>query len=104
MHACSQHHEYAEFRSALELLEVGACLVCRGALLCNANTIYRVIRVQVTGHVDRIAKIEAADPAIDVSQFKRVSLWWFHLREFQRMLQFYWLINRGFLNFEALDQ
>merc|ERR1719409_1531158 len=39
------HHEYAEFRSALELLEV-------------------------TGHVDRIAKIEAADPAIDVSQFK----------------------------------
>ena len=73
MHAWSQHHEYAEFRSALELLEVGACLVCRGALLCNANTIYRVIRVQVTGHVDRIAKIEAADPAIDVSQFKRVS-------------------------------
>merc|ERR1712032_1757052 len=42
------HHEYAEFRSALELLEV-------------------------TGHVDRIAKIEAADPAIDVSQFKRAS-------------------------------
>merc|ERR1711934_712441 len=39
------HHEYAEFRSALELLEV-------------------------TGHVDRIAKVEAADPAIDVSQFK----------------------------------
>merc|ERR1711959_581620 len=36
------HHEYAEFRSALELLEVGACLVCRGAFLCNANTIYRV--------------------------------------------------------------
>ena len=69
----TQHHEYAEFRSALELLEVGACLVCRGALLCNANTIYRVMRVQVTGHVDRIAKIEAADPAIDVSQFKRVS-------------------------------
>ena len=87
MHAWSQHHEYAEFRSALELLEVGACLVCRGALLCNANTIYRVIRVQVTGHVDRIAKIEAADPAIDVSKFKRVSLWWwFHLREFQRIL------------------
>ena len=104
MHACSQHHEYAEFRSALELLEVGACLVCRGALLCNANTIYRVIRVQVTGHVDRIAKIEAADPAIDVSQFKRLSLWGFDLREFHRMLQFYWLINRGFLNFEALDQ
>merc|ERR1711934_1098313 len=43
------HHEYAEFRSALELLEV-------------------------TGHVDRIAKIEAADPAIDVSQFKRASV------------------------------
>merc|ERR1711934_307733 len=42
------HHEYAEFRSALELLEG-------------------------TGHVDRIAKIEAADPAIDVSQFKRAS-------------------------------
>merc|ERR1712232_774189 len=39
------HHEYAEFRSALELLEV-------------------------TGQVDRIAKIEAEDPAIDVSQFK----------------------------------
>merc|ERR1711939_370551 len=43
------HHEYAEFRSALELLEV-------------------------TGHVDRIAKIEAADPAIDVSQFKRAAV------------------------------
>merc|ERR1712037_313228 len=43
------HHEYAEFRSALELPEV-------------------------TGHVDRIAKIEAADPAIDVSQFKRASV------------------------------
>merc|ERR1719174_844971 len=43
------HHEYAEFRSALELLEV-------------------------TGHVDRIAKIEAADPAIDVSQFKGASV------------------------------
>ena len=66
MHACSQHHEYAEFRSALELLEVGACLVCRGALLCTAHAIYRVIRVQVTGHVDRIAKIEAADPAMDM--------------------------------------
>merc|ERR1711934_961053 len=43
------HHEYAEFRSALELLEV-------------------------TGHVDRIAKIEAADPAMDVSQFKGASV------------------------------
>merc|ERR1711937_392915 len=42
------HHEYAQFRSALELLEV-------------------------TGHADRIEKIEAKDPAIDVSQFKRAS-------------------------------
>jgi len=42
------HHEYGEFRSALELLEV-------------------------TGHMDRIAKIEGKDPPIDVNKFKEVS-------------------------------
>ena len=64
--------------------------------MVHERTHHRVIRVQVTGHVDRIAKIEAADPAIDVSQFKRVSLWWwFHLREFQSLNPAILLVNKS---------